>query len=62
MCILKGQVFNLFVKFYIRCSNNFKKYPDSFRLLYDQGETSNQHDNKKLNKVKGIESNHKERI
>ena len=42
-----------------RCSNNiknFKKYPDTFRLLYDQGETSNQHDNKKLNKVKGIES------
>ena len=29
-----------------RCSNNFKrfkKYPDTFRLLYDKGETSNQH-------------------
>ena len=37
-----------------RCSNNFKnfkKYPDTFRLLYDQGKTSNQHNNKKLNKV-----------
>ena len=48
-----------------RCSNNFKnfkKYPDTFRLLYDKGETSNQHDNKKLNKVIGIESHHYERI
>ena len=23
----------------------FKKYPDTFRLIYDQGETSNQHPN-----------------
>ena len=48
-----------------RCPNNFKnfkKYPDTFRLLYDKGETSNQHDNKKLNKVKCIKSNHYERI
>ena len=48
-----------------RCSinfKNFKNYPDTFRLLYDQGETSNQHDNKTLNKVKGIESKHYERI
>ena len=50
-------VFLVFMLTIFRCSNNFKnfkKYPDTFRLLYDKGETSNQHDNKKLNKVKGI--------
>ena len=53
--------FLVFLLSIFRFSNNFKnfeKYPDSFCLLYDQGETFNQHDNKKLNKVKDIESNH----
>ena len=42
-------VFCLFLFFLLtilRCSNNFKrfkKYPDTIHLLYDQGETSNQH-------------------
>ena len=45
----KGLVFVVvFLRFFcwFFCSNNFKrfkKYPNTFRLLYDQGETSNQH-------------------
>ena len=39
-------LFWFFLLTIFRCSNNFKrfkKYPDTFRLLHDQGETSNQH-------------------
>ena len=47
--------FFFFFKPFLGVQTTLRTYPDTFRLSYDQGETSNQHDNKKLNKVKGIE-------